>query len=61
MTTSAERSDPSLYPGGEGGQRYYKDAAIRATLEKIARCQRGGEPRRALLSLATGADRILFS
>jgi type I restriction enzyme R subunit len=58
-----EAAKPLLapYPGGEGGRRYYQDAAIRATLEKIARCQRGGEPRRALLSLATGAGKTFIA
>lgn len=45
------------YTGGEATQRYYQDAAIRAALEKIARCTVRGEPPRALLSLATGAGK----
>ena len=40
------------YRGGEAARRYYQDAAIRATLEKLAR----GE-KRALLSLATGSGK----
>jgi type I restriction enzyme, R subunit len=40
------------YRGGEASRRYYQDAAIRATLEKLAR----GE-KRALLSLATGSGK----
>jgi type I restriction enzyme R subunit len=40
------------YKGGEASRRYYQDAAIRATLEKLAR----GE-RRVLLSLATGSGK----
>ncbi len=40
------------YKGGETSRRYYQDAAIRATLEKLAR----GE-KRALLSLATGSGK----
>lgn len=40
------------YQGGDSARRYYQDAAIRATLEKIAR----GE-KRVLLSLATGAGK----
>jgi type I restriction enzyme R subunit len=32
------------YPGGEGTRRYYQDAAIRAVMEKIARCATTGEP-----------------
>lgn len=47
------------YPTGEGTRRYYQDAAIRAVLEKIARCEREGAPRRALLSLATGSGKTL--
>lgn len=39
------------YPGGEDGRRYYQDAAIRATLEKIARCASLGEALRALLTI----------
>ncbi len=40
------------YSGGEATRRYYQDAAIRAVLEKIARCERLGQPNRALLALA---------
>jgi type I restriction enzyme R subunit len=40
------------YKGGEASRRYYQDAAIRATFEKLAR----GE-KRALLSLATGSGK----
>jgi type I restriction enzyme, R subunit len=46
----------SRYAGGEATRRYYQDAAIRATLEKIAR----GE-KRALLSLATGAGKTFIA
>ncbi len=49
------------YTGGEGGRRYYQDAAIRAVLEKIARCEAEGKPRRALLSLATGAGKTFIA
>ena len=49
------------YPTGEGRRRYYQDAAIRATLEKIARYTTLGEPRRALLSLATGAGKTFIA
>jgi type I restriction enzyme R subunit len=44
------------YSGGEGGRRYYQDAAIRAVLERLAA---GG--RRALLSLATGAGKTYIA
>ena len=49
------------YTGGEGARRYYQDAAIRAVLEKIARCEITGEPKRALLSLATGAGKTFIA
>jgi len=49
------------YPGGEGTRRYYQDAAIRAVMEKIARCQVSGQPQRALLSLATGAGKTFIA
>jgi len=49
------------YTGGEATRRYYQDAAIRAVLEKIARCERTGEPKRALLSLATGAGKTFIA
>ncbi len=60
-------SDPAArpllvrYTGGEATRRYYQDAAIRAVLEKIARCERTGQPRRALLSLATGAGKTFIA
>jgi type I restriction enzyme R subunit len=44
------------YKGGETSRRYYQDAAIRATLEKLAR----GE-NRALLSLATGSGKTFIA
>ena len=49
------------YPGGEGARRYYQDAAIRAVLEKLALCEREGKPKRALLSLATGAGKTFIA
>ena len=49
------------YPGGEGARRYYQDAAIRAVMEKIARCGISGQPKRALLSLATGAGKTFIA
>ena len=36
-------------------------AAIRAVLEKLARAERVKEPRRALLSLATGAGKTFIA
>jgi type I restriction enzyme R subunit len=60
---SDEAAKPLLvrYPGGEATRRYYQDAAIRAVLEKIARCGNTGEPKRALLSLATGAGKTFIA
>ena len=54
LTLDHELARPLLtkYRGGEASRRYYQDAAIRATLEKLAR----GE-KRALLSLATGSGK----
>jgi len=49
------------YPGGEATRRYYQDAAIRAVLEKIARCNRDGQPKRALLPLATGSGKTFIA
>lgn len=49
------------YTGGEAGRRYYQDAAIRAVLEKIIQCGKAYEPRRALLSLATGAGKTFIA
>jgi len=49
------------YTGGEATRRYYQDAAIRAVLEKIAQCERTGKPKRALLSLATGAGKTYIA
>jgi len=49
------------YPGGEGTRRYYQDAAIRAVMEKIARCAVTGQPRRALLSMATGCGKTFIA
>ena len=49
------------YHNGEGGRRYYQDAAIRAVLEKVARSARRGEAPRALLALATGAGKTFIA
>ncbi len=56
LADDAARPLVTRYAGGEGSRRYYQDAAIRATLEKIA----AGE-RRALLSLATGAGKTYIA
>ena len=49
------------YSGGEATRRYYQDAAIRATFEKIAQCEKTGQPKRALLSLATGSGKTFIA
>lgn len=49
------------YSEGEGTRRYYQDAAIRATLEKIAQAEENGETARALLALATGAGKTYIA
>jgi type I restriction enzyme R subunit len=60
-------SDPAArpllvrYQGGEATRRYYQDAAIRAVFEKIALCETKGQPKRALLSLATGAGKTFIA
>jgi type I restriction enzyme R subunit len=41
--------------------RYYQDAAIRATFEKILKCFQDGDPPRVLLSLATGAGKTIIA
>ncbi len=41
--------------------RYYQDAAIRAVLERAALADAGSTPKRALLSLATGAGKTSIS
>lgn len=49
------------YSIGDSGRRYYQDAAIRATLEKIANYQKQGKAPRVLLSLATGAGKTFIA
>ncbi len=49
------------YSGGEGTRRYYQDAAIRAVMERTAKCEGSGEPKRALLALATGAGKTFIA
>ena len=58
FSLDSERASPLLtpYPRGEARRRYYQDAAIRATLEKIAAGQK-----RALLSLATGSGKTFIA
>ena len=54
---------PLLQPyfRGEGTRRYYQDAAIRAVMEKIARCETEAQPKRALLSMATGCGKTFIA
>jgi type I restriction enzyme R subunit len=61
LSDSIARPLLARYVGGEATRRYFQDAAIRAVLEKIARCEKTGEPRRALLSLATGAGKTFIA
>ena len=63
FSLEAPQARPLLvrYHGGEGTRRYYQDAAIRAVLEKVARCELAGQPRRALLALATGAGKTFIA
>jgi type I restriction enzyme R subunit len=61
LETPAARPLLQPYAGGEGARRYYQDAAIRAVLEKIARCEITGQPKRALLSLATGSGKTFIA
>jgi len=61
LTDPAARPLLVRYPGGEATRRYYQDAAIRAVLEKVARAEHTHEPRRALLSLATGAGKTFIA
>jgi len=49
------------YPGGEAKRRYYQDAAIRATFEKVARAEKLGQPKRVLLCLATGSGKTFLA
>lgn len=49
------------YHGGEGTRRYYQDAAIRAVMEKFAQCDITEQPKRALLSMATGCGKTFIA
>ncbi|OIP91138.1 MAG: hypothetical protein AUK26_07740 [Syntrophaceae bacterium CG2_30_58_14] len=61
LESPAARPLLQRYAGGEGARRYYQDAAIRAVMEKIARCESTRQPKRALLSLATGAGKTFIA
>jgi type I restriction enzyme R subunit len=58
LTLDADSMKPLFIPykGGEAARWYFQDAAIRATLERIA----GGQ-RRILLSLATGTGKTIIA
>ena len=57
------RMKPLRVPYSErsGKPRYYQDAAIRAAMEKIARCEKDGKPPRILLPLATGVGKTFVA
>ena len=61
LDDAAARPLLARYAGGEATRRYYQDAAIRAVLEKMARCEKTGQPKRALLSLATGSGKTFIA
>ena len=61
LTAPAARPLLQPYHGGEGTRRYYQDAAIRAVMEKLAQCETTHAPKRALLSLATGAGKTFIA
>ena len=61
LDEAAARPLLARYTGGEATRRYYQDAAIRAVLEKIARCDKTDQPKRALLALATGSGKTFIA
>ncbi len=61
LTEPAARPLLIRYTGGEATRRYFQDAAIRAVLEKIVICEKTDQPKRALLSLATGAGKTFIA
>ena len=61
LTDPVARPLLARYTRGEATRRYYQDASIRAILEKIARCEKEGTPKRALLSLATGSGKTFIA
>src|SRR3990170_4253224 len=61
LTDPIARPLLARYIRGEATRRYYQDASIRAILEKIARCEKEGTPKRALLSLATGSGKTFIA
>lgn len=61
LESPAARPLLQQYSGGEGTRRYYQDAAIRAVMEKVVQCEVTNQPKRALLSLATGAGKTFIA
>jgi len=63
FTLQSPAARPLLQPyaGGEGTRCYYEDAAIRAVMEKIAKCEIAQQPKRALLSMATGCGKTFIA
>ncbi len=61
LESPAARPLLTHYSGGEGSRRYYQDAAIRATLEKLAQDTTQNVQSRALLALATGAGKTFIA
>ncbi len=51
------QADSPAYPD----QRYYQDASIRATFEKVIRCEQANELARVLLALATGSGKTVIA
>ena len=49
------------YKTSAGTPRYYQDAAVRAVFEHVVRDEKRGLPKRALLSLATGAGKTFIA
>jgi len=61
LDSSVARPLLQQYYGGEGTRRYYQDAAIRAVMEKVAKCEIDKKPKRALLALATGSGKTFIA
>jgi len=61
LTEEVAKPLTTPYAGGEAKRRYYQDTAIRAAFEEIAKREKQGTPKRALLSLATGAGKTYIA
>lgn len=61
LADEAARPLITPYQRGEANRRYYQDAAIRAVFEKVAQTTKHDQPKRALLSLATGAGKTFIA